>query len=77
MNTSILVKCVNELKQEKPNLQYVLGILETVIEMGSPIPTGYQTGYSVTKPNATNFTKADETEEIPAAARPGPIGRIA
>jgi len=33
MNTNILQKCVDELKKETPNLSYVQGMLETVIEM--------------------------------------------
>lgn len=38
MNT-ILLKCVEELKNKEPNISYVLGMLETVIEMsGMPLP---------------------------------------
>lgn len=35
MNTNILSKCVEELKKDNPNISYVLGMLETVIEMGN------------------------------------------
>jgi len=33
MNTNILKKCIDELKKEKPEIQYVLGMLETLYEM--------------------------------------------
>lgn len=33
MNTSILNKILQELKQEKPDISYVRGMLETLIEM--------------------------------------------
>ena len=31
-NTKILQKCVEELKNKEPNISYILGMLETVIE---------------------------------------------
>lgn len=33
MQTTILSKCVGELKKDAPNIQYVLGMLETLIDM--------------------------------------------
>lgn len=40
MNISTLQKCVEELKKDAPNISYVLGMLETVIEMnGASIPS--------------------------------------
>lgn len=33
MNTAILSKCIEELKNEKPDLSYVRGMLETLVEM--------------------------------------------
>ena len=33
MNTIILKKCLDELTQDKPNIDYVRGMLETLIEM--------------------------------------------
>ncbi len=38
MNITTLQKCVEELKKETPNISYVLGMLETVIEING-IPT--------------------------------------
>lgn len=74
MNTTILQKCVAELKKESPNLQYVLGIMETLIDMsGTPKPTPYVATVDLSD---KHYVKSDAQEEIPAAARPGPIGRI-
>ena len=36
MNTNILKKCVEELKKEKFSKEYVMGMLETLIEMQTP-----------------------------------------
>jgi len=67
---------VSELKQKEPNLQYVLGMLETVIELsGNPTPPLPDLNMS-RKVLENVFSKSDEQEEIPPAARPGPVGRI-
>lgn len=39
MQNTILQKCVEELKKENPKLDYVLGMLETVIEMSNSTPS--------------------------------------
>lgn len=61
MNTNILQKCVDELKKETPNLSYVQGMLETVIEMTatqisnipySPVQVPYQNPYTI--PTSSN-----------------------
>lgn len=33
MNTKILQKCIDELKKDKPSIERVLGMLETLVEM--------------------------------------------
>lgn len=38
MNTKILQKCITELKTEKPKIDYVLGMLETLMEMTGKEP---------------------------------------
>lgn len=38
MNTNILKKCVEELKKESPKIDYVLGMLESVIELSDVSP---------------------------------------
>ena len=39
MNVSILRKCLAELNEDKPSLDYVRGIIETLIELEDPTPT--------------------------------------
>ena len=34
MNTKLLQKCIDKLSEENPNIPYVLGILETLKEIG-------------------------------------------
>lgn len=34
MNTRVLQKCLDELKKEKPDMSYIRGMLETLVEMG-------------------------------------------
>lgn len=47
MNTKVLTKCLEELSKETPNIEKVIGMLETIIEMSNsqPIisPLQYQT----------------------------------
>lgn len=37
MNTQALKKCLLELDKESPNLAYIKGILETVVDMNEPV----------------------------------------
>ena len=37
MNTKILQKCLDELKKEQPNVDYIRGMLETLVEMGDQV----------------------------------------
>lgn len=38
MNTKVLTKCLEELSKESPNIEKVIGMLETIIEMSSSQP---------------------------------------
>lgn len=49
MNITTLAKCVEELKKETPNISYVLGMLETVIEMDRVVVPSYPS-YPMTRP---------------------------
>lgn len=61
MNTNVLSKCVDELKKDTPNIQYVLGMLETIIEMsGGTRPVDIKS--SVVKVPVASVVKADEEE---------------
>jgi hypothetical protein len=86
MNTTILSKCVDELKKDTPNIQYVLGMLETLVTMGNPMPVYppiYSTGQNIPVGNiptyptimSANNEHVDE-EIIPDFVKPGPIGKI-
>lgn len=35
MNTSVLKKCIEELGKEKPDLSYIRGMLETLVELSA------------------------------------------
>lgn len=37
MNTKIISKCLDELKKDSPDLSYIRGMLETLIEVDSPM----------------------------------------
>lgn len=78
MNTKILQKCVEELKKEIYSKEYVLGMLETVIEMQ---PTYYPPNSStfVLSTNdktysSTRTESVSDEEEIPPFLRVGPTG---
>lgn len=43
MNTQMLQKCVEELKKPEPKLDYVVGVLETLIETNSSLSNVYTT----------------------------------
>lgn len=75
MNTTILQKCVDELKKETPNLQYVLGRLETLIEM-APVTIQH-----AVVPDVRNITRteniADESTPIRSPITDlGPIANL-
>lgn len=81
MNTNILSKCVEELKKETPNISYVLGMLETVIDMNGasaplvpftpsypsiPYPMGIPVYSGGSGPQSTNVPYVLTDEEITA-----------
>ena len=78
MNTTILSKCVEELKKEQPNISYVLGMLETVIAM-SNYPSAVIPTSSVVPPPPNYVPTIQETteeDELLAKYTGGPIGAI-
>jgi hypothetical protein len=91
MNTNILTKCLTELEKVTPDVSYLRGMIETLISIsGAPVATPVMnTSYIHQKQDMGNpadwnnkdFVKnttirSDEQEEIPAAARSGPLGRL-
>lgn len=77
-NTTILIKCVGELKKDTPNISYILGMLETVIAMSGNNNGGYVE--SITVPTTAHVQPIQEktTEELIAGAITGigPIGNL-
>lgn len=84
MNSDILQKAVDELKKEDPKIEYVLGMLETLIALSDKKPATTVTGDGrVTVPFvpptvATNNSHVDEETSVPVPdfAKPGPIGKL-
>lgn len=74
---NLLAKCVAELKKDKPELQYVIGILETLIEIQSPPKDAYlkatDNGVVVTTPEIeikrALETSSDEASILEAQAK--------
>lgn len=74
--TKILQKCIDALTVEKPDISYIKGMLETLVEMSqdedAPVyPIPYQSN-NFGQPLNTNV----DEEEIPEIARPGKLGRL-
>lgn len=87
MNTTILNKCIEELKSDTPKIDYILGMLETVVAMSSvPVypsapaiyPQQELNKYLVTSSATNKSNTADEEEGsgIIAAYAGGPIARL-
>lgn len=83
MNTNTLIKCVDELKKDKPKLDYVIGILETLIDMnpismvGQHIVSNWQPQPSVLA-NQPNELTDEEREQAEFVHRynHGPIAEL-
>lgn len=66
MNTPILKKCIEELQKESFRKDYVLGMLETLVEMQSSIqPIGLAPG-SMVEHLAVNKVDVGSTPTVPA-----------
>lgn len=85
MNITTLTKCVEELKKETPNISYVLGMLETVIEIhgGQTIVTQIPSSISTITSKNTVVSSgsglvADLSDEEILAQRyaGGPVGNV-
>lgn len=62
MNTKILQKCLEELKKDKPDLSYLRGTLETLIEMagGQVLPNAILPPW----PIQDSVDKVDEITDV-------------
>lgn len=74
MNTNILKKCVEELRKDDFKKDYVLGMLETIIEISE---INHKPPVNIIN-NQTTPYKIDETtpEPVPDFLKPGPVGKI-
>lgn len=72
MNTQILQKCLDELKKEQPNIEYIKGMLETLILLSNPIIPIINN----TKEQHVTEQVKELVEDVPAYLRAGPIGGI-
>lgn len=78
MNTKIIQKCIEELKKDTFSKEYVLGMLETYVEMsGGVSSTQYSIGTPYIPTAPMNYTSSNVDEEIvPDAVRVGPIANL-
>ena len=75
MNTQLLQKCIDSLHEKKPNTQYILGILETLKEMGAQpvVNTGVGSVNVKPQPNVVDIVMTDEEKEYYAKMAGGTI----
>ena len=75
MNTTILQKCVEELKKSEPKIDYILGMLETLIDLsGGQIKVTPVTYNS--KQIIENGSGLDTSIPDSYVARTGPIAKL-
>ena len=77
MNTSILVKVLNALNENEPNISYIKGMLETVIEMSGSNPIVEVPKSTFTRSVNGVATKVDEeVDEILLKYNGGKTGSL-
>lgn len=87
MNTNLLQKCVDELNKETPDISYLKGVLETLIEIeksNSEKPNSFIPSYPNYFPNGTGtplplspiVTSKTNEDEILEKYENGSIGTI-
>ncbi len=72
MNPAILNKCIAELGKDEPDLSYIRGMLETLVELSGNVAAPISTTHVTTRPLEV---RVDE-EPVPEFLSAGPIGRI-
>ena len=82
MNTTILAKCIEELKKETPDISYIRGALETLLEMSAqPAVVAHQPmpqSIPQQTPNVSTTVQTDEQlqDELYKQYVTGPIGKL-
>jgi len=66
---NILAKCIEELKQDKPRVDYILGMLETLMEMQEKPPVRPTKPPEVAKPTKEPVPLDDEAALLDAQVR--------
>lgn len=83
MNTQILNKCIEELKSDKPDLSYIRGILETLVDSTVPVTASSQwqpqspQPYVMTTTSESTLELTDEEKQSIQFARSYAIGPVA
>ena len=78
MNNKTIQKAIDELKKDTPNISYVLGMLETIVELSESnitVSPGYGTGTHFPPYIVTSGTTTKEDETLNAYAN-GPIAPL-
>lgn len=81
MNVQVLEKCLAELEKEDPNIAYVRGILETVIDLNKPVAVDYsfstRSGIRSTQvPAIIEKELVDEEAGYSEAYKLGPVAEL-
>lgn len=76
MQTKILEKCLVELNQPQPNISYLKGMLETLVEMsgGSPVAMGTLPVSNILPLKAEAPDEVDEV--LNKYIHAGPVGQL-
>ena len=76
MNPTILNKCIDELKKAEPDLSYIRGMLETLVELSANQIQHVPFRPSTTAINTLENTVADENSPILDAYNTGRTGIV-
>lgn len=77
MNTKILQKCLDELKKEQPNVDYIRGMLETLVEMGDTAPVVVRTVVAAAGGESRPaFSEVVEEKTAPVVVKHDPAGEM-
>lgn len=80
MNINVLKKCVDELNSEQPNISYIKGMLETLIEMqpvaALPNRIVYKQGVPLSSATIEKSDEENEQEDLARRYAGGPVAEL-